>query len=105
MIGDIEDKGIITIVQDELKSVMHYAESDSRLYSLTLKDTEKVKKLESDRNVKVTFAKDKKTIDAVAEIIDDRSIVRDFYDRMNELKFNYFKEYSEELVIIEMKPL
>lgn len=103
MIGEIEEKGIMTIIQGDLESMMHYAKSDSKIYSLTKKDTEKVKKVLVENSAKVKFAKGNKDIvKGTITLIDDKEIVIDFFKRMSDLNCNYFKEYTEDLLILEI---
>lgn len=103
MIGNFEDKGIFTIKQNSQESIMHYVKSNGKYYSLTLSGNDKIDNFEIDPSIKLVFMKNKnESINANIKIIKDYKTTEDLYNRMKEIKFCYFKEYSKELVVLEV---
>lgn len=104
MIGKFEDKGIYKIDQEGLTASMHYIYADGKYYSLTLGGSEKVQRLNNNENLKVIFtSKSNETKNATALIIDNKEIVRNFFDRMFAINFCHFKEFHDDLVIMQIK--
>lgn len=102
MLGDIKDKAIIKIDQRGTEAMMHSVNIGDKYYSLTLGNSDKVKKLEEDSNLNFIFTQNSsEVLQANAKVISDTNIVKDLFDRLLDINFTHFKQWDDDLVIME----
>ena len=101
---NIEDQGILKLVQKEGAAFMHYLRNGDVLNTLTLSDSGKVAQIKADGTGKVGFTmKPTEFYDAEVSINPDKEAAKALFDKMLDLNFTHFKTYSEDIVILEIK--
>lgn len=100
----ITDKGFVKLVQGDKETTLHYIQSGSKLLALTEKESQKVKYIQNGVPAQLSFAKKDRTnsIAADVHVIEDQHKVKRVFEQMQELSFNHFKKYTDNLVILEM---
>lgn len=102
MLGDIKDRAIIKIEQKGSEAMMHSVNIEDNYYSLTLGASEKVKKLEEDSSLNFIFTKNSsEVLKASAKVISDKEVVKDLFDRLLDINFTHFKQWDDDLVVME----
>lgn len=101
---NIEDQGILKLVQKEGAAFMHYLKNGDVLNTLTLGDSGKVIGIKNDGVGQVGFTmKPTEFFDVEVSINDDKAAAKELFDKMLDLNFTHFKTYSEDIVILEIK--
>ncbi|MBN2617651.1 MAG: hypothetical protein JXR64_04990 [Spirochaetales bacterium] len=104
MFDSIEANEVIKINQDGLEAMMHGLKSNGFFYTLTLKDSSKVERLKDTNKLKFSF-KNSDLITGEAEIIENKDLVKELFNKMLELNFTHFKIFNDNLVIFKIKEI
>ena len=99
----IADKGVLTMVQSGRSAMMHYVKSENGVKSLTLGNSGKVADLLVDNKVQLQLEKNGALVDAEVSIITDKDKVKSVFDAMLSMNSTHFKEYTEDIVILDMQ--
>lgn len=71
-----------------------------KIYSLTQGSSNKVSKINEDNKVSLAFGKN--IVDSSVNIVEDKILVKDLFDKLLNMNFTHYKNYSDDLVILEM---
>lgn len=100
----IENKGIYKLIQNGEDAMMHFIFFGGKYYSLTLGSSEKAESYKKSNKIDVEFVKGGEGFKTgTVSIIDREDFVRDLFDKMTELKFNWFKEFNSDIVALEIE--
>ncbi|ERJ13123.1 pyridoxamine 5'-phosphate oxidase family protein [Haloplasma contractile] len=100
----MKDFGLLKLKAGEKLRTMNYTtkRENNKVYVLTLVTSNKIEDIKEDSNVTVTLIQDKNTVDAVANIVDDRDEVKAIFDQMIEEDNSHFKTLNDQIVMIEL---
>ncbi len=100
---DIKDKGYVKLMLDGKASTLHYIKDEKKVYSLTLNGSKKVAKINENSSAKLLFSKNiDEAVESKVNIISDKEKVKSLFDKLLDMNFTHYKEYSDDLVILEM---
>lgn len=99
----ISDKGLLKLVQNGRESVLHYIKDGDKLLSLTQKESNKVKGINDDPNVKIGLTKKSLNLFDVAAVVNNsEERIKEVFNKMLGLKFTHYKKYRHDLVVLEL---
>lgn len=100
----MESKGFIKVSSNDLITIVHYIESEEGLSFLTLNSSNKYTNIKVNENISIAFGmKSDDFQPAIASIVEDKELVKNVYDILTDLKHNHFKEYDENIILVNVK--
>lgn len=98
----MNEKGFLKIKVNEHERTMHYIIDEGKIKTISTKDSGLIKDAELGQIYVNPSLKGGTYVQAKLNVIYDLAQVKTLFDRMLVLKHTWFKEFSDQLVIIEV---
>eukprot|EP01156_Anaeramoeba_ignava_P004677 Anaeramoba_ignava/a234474_3.p1 GENE.a234474_3~~a234474_3.p1 ORF type:complete len:119 (+),score=18.68 a234474_3:38-394(+) len=100
---EIKESGFVKILIDGSAPTLHYIYDNNKVYSLTLSGSNKVGKIKNNNKAKIVLNNDSENaLESEISIIDNKDRVKELFNKMLEMDFTHFKEFDDDIVILEM---
>jgi hypothetical protein len=97
------EKGILKLTAKGKTRMMHYLEMDGHMKALAMGDTDLIRDLNDDHHIEIILnIKEGKEIPANVQIIEDKEQVKALFDEMLNLNHTWFKEFDDQLVMLDI---
>ncbi|QEN03174.1 hypothetical protein EW093_00135 [Thiospirochaeta perfilievii] len=101
--SEIKEQGFVKLLLDGSVATLHYLKAGDKILSLTQQGSKKVDLLKKDNSAKLVVNNDSTNIiDSKITINENKDDVKKLFDELLGLNFTHYKEYSDDLVILEM---
>ena len=98
----LKEKGILKFKGTESKGAMHHLIYQGKKVSITMGDSRKVKHIKKYGSIAIApNLLSRKFEDMKVTIIDEKNYTKELFDHMTSIKHNHYKEYNENMVVLE----